>query len=325
MVTEIGTATDAQDLFDKLILFLTTNATLAGLSQDWTQVWTGAGAYVNDRVLEGPGLSGTDEILIGMRLYSDVPADEHWIEFRGMTGVIGTGLTYDDHVNVQPVPSRLFIDDDTMDYWFIANGRRFMVVLKISTIFEACYCGFFLPFGTPGEYPYPMFCGAASGFSTGSTANPMSWRDATQAHSLFVFPNASDTGFSSNSFRSGCYSLNPDGTWMEYSNFNDVQEGSLGLSPRGSHLSSTSDGERLGPTQLIYGLDDLYGGGRVLMPVNLFETSPSRQNFGVLQGVYNCQGRGTSAEDIITVGAVDHLVVQNAFRTSYDDYFAVEI
>jgi hypothetical protein len=324
MVTVTGTATDAQDLFDKLIAFLTTNATLVGASQDWSEPWSGAAPYLNDRVLEGPGLSGADEILIGMRLYSDDTADEHWIEFRGMTGVIPTGLTYDDHVNVQPIPSRMFIDNDTMDYWFIANGRRFIVVLKISTVFEACYCGFFLPFGTPAEYPYPMFCGASSGFSAGSTAQPESWRDDVPGHSLFPFPNSNVSVVSTAQFRSGVYLLNPDGTWMECSNFNTTTEASLGMSPRGSYVLTT-DTFAFSPDHLIAGLTDLWGGGKVLMPIHLFEVSPGRQDFGVLQGVYRCQGLGSSAEDIITVGAVDHLVVQNAFRTDFNDYFAVEI
>lgn len=325
MVTVTGTATDAQDLYDQLIAFLTTDATLVGAGEEWTIPWSGLSPYDNDYVVMGPGLSGTDEIYVGMRLYSDTVADEHWIEFRGMTGIIGTGLTYDDHINVQPRPSRMFLDNSTMDYWFIANGRRFMVVLKISTVFESCYCGFFLPFGTPGEYPYPMFCGGTSGDYPGSTVQPESWREDVSGHSAFPWPNSDDHPNASSTLDSGCYSLSPDGTWLNYSNYNKVQEGSIGMSKRGSYLSSTSDDVYLSPVALIYGLDDLYGGGKVLMPIHLFECSPGRQTFGVLQGAYRCQGRGMSAEDVITVGAVDHLVVQNVYRTSYDDYFAVEI
>lgn len=325
MVTVTGTATGASDLFTKLIAFLTTNATLVGLNQDWSVLWTGSGLYANDRVLVGPGLGATDEIYVGARLYNDVIADQHWIEFRGMTGVIGAGVSYDDHVNVQPIPSRLFIDDSTMDYWFIANGRRFIVVLKISTIFESCYCGFFLPFGTPGEYPYPMFVGASAGNSLSSTVQPNSWRHDVAGHTLFPWPDSNIDPFATQAYRSGCHSLSPDGTWMEYSNASTTTEGSLGMSQRGSYLNSASDNVFIGPTVLIQGLDDIYGGGKVLMPVHLFEASPGRQTFGVLQGVYRCQGHGMSAEDVITVNAVNHLVIQNAFRTSFDDYFAVEI
>ena len=108
------------------------------------------------------------------------------------------------------------------------------------------------------------------------------------------------------------------------SNFGDLTEGSVGQSPRGSY-TSTGDSYVFSPNHLILGLDSLYGGGRVLMPIHLFEASPGRQNFGVLQGAYRCQGIATSAEDLITVSGVNHLVVQNAFRTDADDYFAVEI
>lgn len=325
MVTVTGTATGASDLYTKLIAFLTTNATLVTAGEEWATVWSGSGPYANDKVLMGQGLAGADEIYVGMRLYSDTVADEHWIEFRGMTGVIGTGVTYDDHLNVQPVPSRMFIDNDTMNYWFIANGRRFMVVLKISTTFEACYCGFFLPFGTPGEYPYPMFVGAAAGYFASSTTQPMSWRDSIASHSLFPWPNTDESAATSANFKSGCYSFSPDGTWIEYSNYNEVQEGSLGMAPRGSYMSATSDTVRVGPFDLMQGLYDLYGGGKMLIPIHLFESSPGRQTFGVLQGAYRCQGHGMSAEDVITVSAVNHLVVPNVYRSGPDNYFAVEI
>ena len=121
MVTVTGTATNAGDLFTKLIAFLTTNATLVGLGQNWSSGWTGGGG--NERVLIGPGLSGTNQIYVGLRLYSNVSADEYWVELKGMTGIIPTGVALEDHINVQPNPALFFLDGAAMNYWFVANDQ----------------------------------------------------------------------------------------------------------------------------------------------------------------------------------------------------------
>ena len=328
MVTVTGTATDAQDLFDKLIAFLTTNATLVGAGQEWSQVWAGSGSYANDRVLMGQGLSGTDEIYVGMRLHVDVPADEHWIEFRGMTGWLTSATQYTGHTNVCSRVSRLLIDNSSMDYTFIANGRRFIVVLKISTVFEACYCGFFLPYGVPSEYPYPLFIGASTGGTT-AYSNVNSWRDTGAGHNLFPMAYA-DSSISSLTpswtYYSSANMMDPQGNWVEV----DAQkggaatEGGIGIGTHGSYAVNNR-GIYASLKSIIAGLTDAFGGEKALIPVSLFQVVNARQTFGVLQGVYLCQGDGMSAEDTITVGGVDHLVVQNAYRTDASSYFAVEL
>jgi hypothetical protein len=326
MATEIGTATNAADLWGKLLTFLTTNTTLVGLGEEWVDSWTGDSG--NEHVLTGPGTSGTDEIHIGLRLHVDVPADECWIELLGMTGIIPSGEALEDHINVQPKPSLMFIDNSTMNYWFIANGRRFMVVLKISTTFESCYAGFFLPYATPVEYPYPMFVGGTAGPDSGDAQSPRSWREDLLGHSAFPWPY-SDQGvnLTTDFVSSGSYSVSPDGTWMAYSNYSDVIEGCIGNVTRGTYISSSgtveSDDDYLSSEILANGLTDLYGGGKYLMPIHLFECSPGRQTYGILQGAFRCQTDFMSAEDTITISTVDYLVVQNVYRNDIDDFFAV--
>lgn len=323
-----GTATDDQDLFAKLVTFLTTDTTLAAAGEEWTEVWDHTDGDESGIVLVGPGLSGTDSIHVGLRLNRDVSDDKFSIELRGMTGYTPTGLELEDHVNVSPKPAYVFVDSGSMTYWFIASGRHFIVIVKVTTVFEAGYAGWFLPFGTPGEYPYPMFIGG-SGSTVYTSLNcpdsPSSWRDAVAGHTQFPFPSADTT--SPSFYDTPAYLLDPGGSWKSLSNTGSALDGTVGpVYTRGSRQFSTGDTADLcNPAEAYSNLTDCYGGDRMIFPLTLHETDPGSQTYGVLDGCFKCQGDGMGAEDTITIGGVDHLVVQNCFRTGLSDYWCVEL
>jgi hypothetical protein len=318
-----GTATDDQDLFAKLVTFLTTNATLVTAGENWTEVWDHASGDEGGIVLEGPGLAGTDQIYVGLRLLRDVPADAYAIECAGMTGYQAAAVELEDHVNVSTHMVRCFADSGSITYWFIASGRRFVVLTKITTVFSALYAGWFLPFGLPVEYPYPMFIGGAAGGYTGGSSSPESWRDDVAGHSLFPWPSI-DT-FTGYLYKSSAHVLDAAGNWLELGNTGEVVDGTVGpVFTRGNRYSTSGDtGAGFNPYEVFLQITDPYGGGKVIRPITLHHTQAGNQTFGVLDGVFRCQGVGIGAEDKITVGGIDHLVIQNAFRTNLDDYFCV--
>ena len=41
-----------------------------------------------------------------------------------------------------------------MPYWFIANGRRFIVIVRVSSVYQSAYAGFILPYHLPNTF-YP--------------------------------------------------------------------------------------------------------------------------------------------------------------------------
>lgn len=322
-----GTATDDQDLFAKLVTFLTTDADLVSAGEEWAEVWDHSSGDEGGIVLEGPGLSGTDEIYVGMRLVRDVPADTYDIELLGMTGYNAGATDLEDHVNVQPEVAKIFADSGSMTYWFFASGRHFVVVLKVSTVFEAGYAGWFLPFGTPSEYPYPMFVGGSAGYYTGDSASsPESWRDSVEGHSLFPWPSI-DTTTLNGKFRSSAFMLDPSGNWLTMSNFGQTAQGVVGpVRTRGNRSDSIGDTNDLfHPTGAFLQMTNCYGGDKMIFPMTLYETSSGSQTYGVLDGCFKCQGVGVGAEDEITVSGTDHLVVQNAYRTGFADFFCVEL
>lgn len=320
-----GTATDDQDLFAKLITFLTTDTDLVAAGEEWTEVWDHASGDEDGIVLEGPGLSGTDQIYVGLRLNRNVPADEYNIEARGMTGFSASAVELEDHVNVSPDPAYSFVDSGTMTYWFIASGRHFVVITKITTVFEALYAGWFLPFGTPTEYPYPMFIGGSAGtYYSGDPDSPSSWRDDVSGHTQFPWPSADDSG--PDYWGPMAFLLDPAGNWITLSNTGSAREGTVGpVYTKGYKNFADNQANFLDAYEGFLQMTECYGGDHMIWPMTLHETSPGSQTYGILDGCFKCQGVGMGAEDEITVGGVDHLVVQNTHRTDLFDYWCVEL
>lgn len=320
MATQTGTATSAADLYSKLITFLTTDTALVTASQNWVVAWDSPAAHENqsDIVLRGPGLSGQDQVYVGMRLFENVTADTFFIETVGATGVIPTGSNYRDHVNVTPNFVRMFLDVGTMDYWFVANGRRFMVVVKISTNYESMYAGLFLPYATPLSYPYPFFLGGSAAATTGS--GPFNWRSENANHTHFLWPN----NIGNTSTFSSAWMCNPAGSWQRVANFGSLTGVPCCIAPDYSEGDYFGGGD-YGSRWVMSRTTDAFGGDRILVPGTLLQLVPTDQTYGILDGAFRCQGVGNSAENLITAGGVDHLVVQNVYRSDFSDYWAMAL
>jgi hypothetical protein len=60
-----------------------------------------------------------------------------------------------------------------------------------------------------------------------------------------------------------------------------------------------------------------------LLPVVLSDATPN--TYGELDGIFATSGYLQAVLNTITVNGISHLVVQNVFRTSKADYFAVRL
>lgn len=334
MAVSIGTSTNANDLYADLLDFLQNDAALTGAvpSQAWVNVWEHASGPESGIVLRGPGLSDQDQVYVGLALINSAPGDSWRMDLWGMTGIINSAVVMTEHINVSHRVS-CFFDVNVMDRWFVASGRRFMVVAKMSTVFEACYAGLFLPYGDPTQYPYPLFVGATtSDLNTGGNFDT-TWRSTAGGHQHFpygAFQNSSTDYFAT------AMMLDPMGVWKDIAGQAGDASSSVVMAPRD-----------FGPDDLFgYGVITTFGAGGVtqlgyetfrynmgpnidgtysLLPFTMIQWSPERQVFGVLDGAYNCPGVGNAAENLITVSTVDHLVVQNVFRTGTGEYWAMKL
>lgn len=154
-----GTATDYLDLLNRLKQFVTQDMLPAG--ERWSVLRWVPGPPA-ELVLRGPGLAGTDQINVG--ILSEAGADYGNWKLRGFVGW-NPAQTFDGQYN----PSGTFyalLMASAMPYWIVANGRRIVMVAKTGTYYEMMHLGLFLPYATPGQYPYPLLVGGTYNGST---------------------------------------------------------------------------------------------------------------------------------------------------------------
>ena len=335
MAFQTGTAADAQDFYDKLETFLTTNADLMAASQNWTVVWQrpSGGAHPGDKVLKGPGLAGTDNIYVGMRLNIDDNNDEYSISLSGATGVLQSATWFDQHQHTSPKTVRAFLDNDPMQYWMIANGRRFAFVVRIGTVFEHAYAGLFLPYGTPQEYPYPMFVGGtARGLDAGNNGRTNSYRDTNEEHVLYM---KSPVRTENQIVLSNGYVMLPDNSWIAIGPYSDNVTAFLSFIPEeddhrnllGNELFNNEN--HVGAYYLMDRMMEGYGGVHATVPLviarTIGDTALNATSYGYLDGVHRCQGHNMAAMDTIQSGSASELVFPNIFRTGLEHFYALRM
>lgn len=281
-----GTASNALDLHDKLVTFLTT-----GLgAQNWTVLndQSGAGGLKRYSFMKAPGLGGTDEIYVTYYSYLD-NSDFANAAVRGAAGYLPGGALSD-----QPGDSggkALHLWNSNIPYWIVANGRRFIMVAKVSTVYEIAYAGLLIPHGSPSELPYPLFIGAC-----GPASASRRWSDTSVSHAAFW------KSYQSAVMRSHA------GTWLDVSNLNS--SGAIqSVDVATAQVWPLLDGNIL-PS---------YSGDYVLTPMSVLSGGASgvgRNDYGELDGIFGVSGFSNASENLISVGGVNHLVVQNVFNTS---------
>lgn len=343
-----GTAASHTALWNTLLDFLQNNVDLVAAGQNWTVAWQHATRPNEELVLQGPGLSGTDEIYVGLYRVDEANAiGESEIYIAGMTGVIDSAERYTGHVNVLPRVPRIFLDFSPMQYWMVANGRRFVVIVKISTVYQALYGGFFLPYGSPTAYPYPLFIGGTVGNTTQSADERItSWREGAHPTYRQFVCSSPDTASSPIWHDGTAYLLDPAGVWRvgTIDPYNDVPYNIPGflIGPRAfpRYLGATQLRSMYTPNynygNECLGYDDLralitpgLNGEMPMMPITLHSamnsTSPQPVSYGVLDGCFSVAGDSNYAENVITVDGVNHLTVQDVMRTTAYDYWALTL
>lgn len=330
MAFTTGTATDFHDLLNKLRLYL--------VAQGWTQLaWVAPATLADQAILHvrGPGAGAGKQVFASIRSSSDAVAGFYSWDMR-------MAVNYDGAVpwgsQLSQSPSEVYFNtwQNAMNYWFFVNDRRFVVVAKCSTNYMSMHMGFFLPWGTPAQYPFPL-CVAGDFFEK----QPHSYNYASRR--MFVDPGRYDTNPYGDQ-RATMHVRTPGGDWYPTGNhgrssFNNLPTG-VSKGPGcvmwpyhpgygggggvaafessrwggGSGSGSQSSGfETIVPTQQ---------GERALMPCMIIPGDQAP--LGVLDGVYAVGGSGLVTEQQITIGARTFRVFQNIARNSPDDFFCVE-
>lgn len=123
----------------------------------WTVLRYDTAPENRELILRAPGLSGTEQIFVGLRTYHNVAADYYNLVAAGFSGYV-PGNTFD----TQPAAllSGVPAHNQYIDYWMTINGQRLCLALKMAPgVYESIYLGKMLPYATPGQYPYPLVVG----------------------------------------------------------------------------------------------------------------------------------------------------------------------
>lgn len=293
--------------------FVATDAFTFAVAPKWTSLRR---TSASEMIWQAPGNGGLDEIIVGAKTFFNVTGDYYNWRLGGFTG-FDSGLPFISQPGYVGGPGQAFCSpvlplwNSTIPFWFVANGRRVIVIAKVSTVYVSCYLGFLTSYMSPGAYPYPLvvagslaFAGASSASEPGTTSTNWRWSYSGNEMRSFPIPDPNSLARDSDS---QLRLLLPTGVWRGF----DTNNG------------STSGGSVWPYGWAAAGWDwraDL-DGGYSLLPVVLFDRTPNV--YGELEGVKALTGFGQAVENTVTVGGIPHLVVQNVFRNTHGDFFAV--
>ncbi len=240
----------------------------------------------HELIMMAHGLSGTEQIYMGLRTYHDVAADYYNIVGSVMTGYVA-GNTYDSQPGIatKGIPAH----NNRIDYWLSMNGQRIALALKVGTpVYEHMYLGKFLPYSRPSQYPYPVVCGGAwDGYAA--------IRFSDLVHDFY--PRG--LGNARMALRNATGWLAPH-CW-----------------PWGNTLVLCGTGASA--TLQARDTEGNYPLTSVVVHDNVANI------YGQLDGVFHVSGFSNAVENTLTIAGVDYVVMQSVARTSHIDYYALRL
>ena len=272
--------------------FSTTEGAMTTAGQAWDQLtWDGG----RELQIEGKGVGGNDQIFMGIQIVDNLTAPYYNWSLRAADGY----LPANDYAS-QPNASNntyMLCWNDVTPYWFIANGRRFIIVAKSNTAYHSLYGGLYLPYATPREWPYPVMISGSSPYSNHN----------------YTSSDARDRSIV-NPSQNACYVRYIDGTWSNFGNISYNYGNWIGGNNLWPGYSSVM-------RSLAMGED----GSMPLYPVILDMNDHGGNVCGELQGVFQVPGIGNVSENTVTIGGVTYVVFQSGLLVGPDCFWAVEL
>lgn len=249
-------------------------------------------------ILLGVGLSGTEEIFIGLRCYQDPAQDYYNMTVAGFTGYVDANA-----FDAQPgyMERGICAHNRRIDYWLAVNAQRIVLGLKIGSpaVYEIGYAGKYYPYATPSQYPYPLaVCG------TLPSATPATrYSDTSSNHGTGC--RGYDSNSSSNTGRG--YLRDIMGNWItfrclpwtaDYNNSPDVRRDTGGYYLALKAVMMTGDANNPG------------GSGNV---------------WGELDGVRYLSGFNNVSENTALIDGKPNVMLGDVYHTGIGDYFLLEM
>lgn len=298
--------------------FVATDAFTFAVAPKWASKRRTSGV---EMIWQAPGNGGMDAIIVGAKIFSDPTGDYYnWrlggfqafdtaLSFTQQAGYVGgSGTT---QLKCSPI---LTLWNSSIPFWFVANGRRVIVVAKVSSVYAVAYLGLMSSYMAPGAFPLPLVVGGNLAFHNGAfsgepgTTSPnFRWSYSGDEMRAFPICGVNAMGFDADS---PLRLLLPSGQWRGFSNASgEATFGKVwpycGVTPANWDWRPNLDG------------------GYPLLPVVLADNIPNV--YGELEGVKAITGFSQGAENLVVVNGITYLVVQNVFRNTKADFFAVRL
>lgn len=303
MATTTGTATNYNDLMAQVVTYVT------GLTLG-AQAWTALRNVTGEAILRGPGLTGTDQIFVGMKSFSDVGADYYNWVLSAFTG-FDAGLAFEAQPGAhhtgwgagQSGPI-LTLQNTSMRYWLSATGRWICLVVQVGTVYVPLIMGLALtPYASPGQWPYPMVLGANMAWPGAVTLTSTSLRWSYTGNEDRSWFQSGSGAVRSSTLR---VRLN-DGTWWGF--------GPSYINGEGAIYPIANGGADMRPN-----LDGTYQ--RLPLILSRATATGETDVLGQFDQVNWVTGHANAAENTLTEGADTWLVVPNVHRATKVDYAA---
>lgn len=256
--------------------------------------------------LRGPGVDGAQQIhVMGTTSINSGTGYYNWV-FRAARFWVDQDLALANIPNLSSTHAHL-LNNGSIPYWIVAHGGRFIVMTRISGVYELSYVGFGLPYETATNHPYPMMIGAPSNNIT----------------RLFSFT-------SDNAYRNpwdpsalGLEVMIPSGLWRE------IQNSTSGTPPDGSFTSTIG---KVWPWmfqvntqyEIASIMRDAVDGSRPILPAVVLAAADGHA-WGEFDGVSWVTGFGNSAEALTQIGAIDYINFPNVFRSGNHHFAAIAL
>jgi hypothetical protein len=288
--------------------FIATDAFTVATTPPWTSKRRVSGA---EMIWQAPGNGGLDQIFVGAKVFSNLGADYYNWRLGGFTA-FNSGSVFESQAGYlggvgQSSPSPVLnLWNQSTPYWFIANGRRVIVIAKVSTVYVMAYLGFMSTYPSPGAFPYPLIVGGSMSWQTEPAANSANWRWSYSGNEIENFP-FSFSGSMGHDYQSSVRLRLPSGIWRGFDR-SSIEPTFGQIWP---YANSMSDWRT--------NLDGDY----MLLPIVLSDAIPNI--YGEFDGVLAITGFQQAAENTITLGSSKYLIAQNVARTTKTDYCAVKL
>lgn len=301
---------------------------------DYSLQWTTT-AFERDMsndtwIWQGPGYDATRRVYVHARGFArelDATCGIEWNYATAHDGAIpgfgGQAGSVSNPISGGSVNARaLLFDSGTINYWLYVNSRRIVLVTRSGAQdYTSAYVGFLSAFGTPDQYPFPLFMSATSldfgSFTHGSSNNRLSMCADPGQHAGMVKlwdglditvgnrPDSAATNF----YISTSSLTNLGWVWPYFTgatNSNSYPE---------ALMSSNSNDHFLGKMVATQ------QGHLPLFPA-MVQNNPYG-NIGVMDGVFCIPGAGLTPLQVITLSGVNYRVFPNRTRRDGNNWMAV--